>query len=83
MVTRKPDSAGHEAPNAPGPTLQLDEIARLVTDGEVPFPEELTDDNRLRLTRLVRARYRARLVNFIARGIARDIRRADGGQTGE
>lgn len=52
---------------------QLDRWADLVAAGESPFPSGLADQDERQLVELVRRRRRARLVQFIARVIAREI----------
>ena len=70
--TRSLDHVHHEF----SPTQeQLDRVAQLVASGEVAFPAGLSVARTDRLARIVREQRRRRLVQFIARSIARDIYR--------
>lgn len=56
------------------PRCDLERVADLAASGDVPFPEDLPADQLLQLAAMVRERRRYRLVQFIARAIAHDIR---------
>jgi hypothetical protein len=66
-----PSSASSDAPQ-PGsqPPERLARLADLVAGGEVAFPTGLDPAEDERLTAMIRARLRARLVRFIAQQIA-------------
>jgi hypothetical protein len=51
----------------------LDRVARLVADGQIPLPDDLDDADLSRLVDRVSALRRRRLVQFIARAIAADL----------
>ena len=55
---------------------QLDHVAELVANGELPFPEALPTERSHRLLNEVQQRRRRRLVKFIAHTIAMDILRS-------
>lgn len=55
---------------------KLDQVARIVAQGEFPFPTGLTSDQAAQLATEVRKRRRRRLVKFIARSIAQEIWRS-------
>ena len=57
-------------------TLDLDRMAKLVADGEISFPTQLSPDGRDRLMVKVSRLRRARFVRYIARSIALDIHRS-------
>ena len=52
---------------------QLQRIAALVADGDLPLPLDLPDKQLAKLVREVQERRRRRLVQFVARAIAMDI----------
>lgn len=54
-------------------TEHLERIAHLVGTGELPFPTDLPTDQIERLVALVRERRRRKLVQFLARAIAKNI----------
>lgn len=59
-----------------GPNLE--QIAQSVATGELPLPRNFTPEQLHRLVGLVRQLRRDRLVEYIARSIASDIRRSTG-----
>jgi hypothetical protein len=62
---------------------ELQRWADLVASGEVTFPENLSPGGCKQLAEEVRRRRRSRLVKFVARAIAEDIRRSRGQQQGD
>lgn len=52
---------------------KLDRVAKLVAEGEFPFPTGLSHEQQILLATEVRNRRHQRLVKFIARSIARDL----------
>lgn len=64
------DHVHHELSPTPE---QLDRVAQLVASGEVAFSAGLSAAQTDRLAKIVREHRRRRLVQFIARSIARDI----------
>lgn len=70
-----PDSLNSREGGDPLPREQLERLSELVANGETPLPEGLLPGDRQSLELRVRKLRRARLVQFIARQIALDIRR--------
>ncbi len=56
---------------------RLPQIAEMIADGEIPIPVDWPDSRLHPLLNLVHAARRRRLVHFIARAIASDIRREE------
>ena len=56
---------------------RLPKIAEMIADGEIPIPVDWPDSHLHPLLDLVHAARRRRLVHFIARTIASDIRREE------
>lgn len=54
-------------------------LSVMVADGEVSFPTDLDDAERLSLAAAVRKRRRTTLIEFLARQIAADIHRLPAG----
>jgi len=67
----KADKDSHEG-------IDLDRCARLVADGDLPFPTDLCEDAAERLAGEISRLRRARLVKHIARAMADDIVRSRG-----
>ena len=77
--TTAPGDQGEQANDSSDLTPeQLARLAELVADGETDLPDDLATEQLEQLIELVRRRRRARLVRFIARQIAADIRRGAG-----
>jgi hypothetical protein len=68
-----PDGNGKQLP---GDKLDVDRWARLIADGQVSFPAELSLLTQEVLAREVSQFRRQRLLRFIARAIAMDIYRS-------
>jgi hypothetical protein len=60
------------------PTASIDELARLVDDGQTGWPQDLPRAQQHRLTTEVRRRRRSRLIQITARLIADDLDRDPG-----
>ncbi len=59
------------------PSARFPEIAEMIADGEIPIPVDWPENRLHPLLDLVHAARRRRLVHFIARTIASDIRREE------
>lgn len=59
------------------PLARIPEIAEMIADGEIPLPIDWPNGRLHHLLDLVHAARRRRLVSFIARTIASDIRRQE------
>lgn len=53
--------------------VKLDHIAKMVAQGELPFPENIEPEQMNQLALEVRKQRRRRLIRYIARSIAMDI----------
>ncbi|QDV52163.1 hypothetical protein [Gimesia fumaroli] len=52
---------------------KLDRVAKLIAEGEFPFPNGLSPDQQVLLATEVRKRQQQRLIKFIARSVAREL----------
>ncbi len=66
----EPNSA---ALQARAPAVDVERLAALVADGEVPWPDDLSAHQATELAAAVRRRRRLRLVKLIARQIAAEL----------
>jgi len=76
-TSRDPD-AGNRTPSArpaDTPTVTVERLAALVADGEVGWPDGLTQRQAADLTAAVCGLRRSRLISLVARLIAEDIAR--------
>ena len=67
---------GVEKEKSPSEKRDLDRWAKLIAEGEVPFPTELSSLTQEMLAKKISQNRRHRLLRFIARAIAMDIHRS-------
>lgn len=70
----KTSGAARSDPSSPGRDLKA--VAQLVGTGEIPLPSDLLPEDLDLVVNVVRQRRRDRLVAYIARSIAADLRQA-------
>lgn len=68
----------HPTEVSPEPGSQLQRLASLCGDGEIPFPSDLPPQELRTLAQLVRQHRRARLLDFLATRVAESIHEIQG-----
>lgn len=76
-----PQSTTHDGRNDNEMDADLPRLAALIGDGQIPFPNDRTEDELTRLAKLVRQHRRSSLLDFLAQVVASDLNRESNGGT--